>query len=263
MNCFNSILLYSILISRRYRAVMEQNKLREEPLIVTAQPDDLKRVFQDRKRTNILNSVEQKTISYLVQRVPDFITSNMLTFAGTIGSVLVLVGFILATYLSSREYLLLGVAGLAINWLGDSLDGRVAYYRNIPRKWYGFSLDIIMDWVSTVLIGLGYLVYARSTYELIAFIFVVLYGWAMIISQLRYKITDIYSIDSGLVGPTEIRIILAIMLIIETIFGQLFEYFAGGICITLFIINILDTRKLLKLGDIRDNLERNAKKNAA
>ena len=241
---------------------MEQNKLRQETLIASADTDDLKRVFQDRKRTNILNSAEQKTISFLVTRVPSYISSNMLTFTGTFGSVLVLMGFILSTYLT-RDYLLLGVAGLAINWFGDSLDGRIAYYRNIPRKWYGFSLDIIMDWVSTVLIGLGYMVYARNEYELIAFIFVVLYGWAMIISQLRYKITDIYSIDSGLVGPTEIRVIVALILILEVIFGHLIEYFAGGICIALFIINIVDTRKLLKLGDIRDNLERKAKKNAA
>ncbi|MDR6784906.1 phosphatidylglycerophosphate synthase [Pedobacter africanus] len=242
---------------------MEENKLREETLITSAGTDDLKRVFQDRKRTNILNTAEQKTISYLVTRVPDFISSNMLTFTGTFGSVLVLAGFILATYLLDRNYLLLGVLGLAINWFGDSLDGRIAYYRNIPRKWYGFSLDIIMDWVSTVLIGLGYMVYARSVYELIAFVFVVLYGWAMIISQLRYKITDIYSIDSGVVGPTEIRVIVAIILILEVIFGHLIEYFAGGICITLFVINIIDTRKLLKLGDIRDDLERKTKKKAA
>jgi hypothetical protein len=113
-----------------------------------------------------------------------------------------------------------------------------------------------MDWVGTVLIGLGYMVYARNQFELIAFVFVVLYGWAMIISQLRYKITDIYSIDSGLVGPTEVRVILAIILIIEVIQPHLIEYFASGMCITLFIINILDTRKLLKLGDIRDNAER-------
>lgn len=241
---------------------MEENKLRETTLKGTAGTDDLKRVFQDRKRTNILNSVEQKTISFLVSRVPNSISSDMLTFTGTMGSVIVLLGFILATYVD-RNYLLLGVLGLAINWFGDSLDGRIAYYRNIPRKWYGFSLDIIMDWVSTVLIGLGYLVYAKGPYELIAFVFVVLYGWAMIISQLRYKITDIYSIDSGIVGPTEIRIILAMIFIVEVIFGHLFEYFAGAICITLFIINILDTRKLLKLGDIRDNLEREAKQKAA
>ncbi|RQO75060.1 CDP-alcohol phosphatidyltransferase [Pedobacter sp. KBW06] len=241
---------------------MEENKLREEVRPVTGDNSILKRIFQDRKRTNILSGVEQSTISYLVKRVPSFITSDMLTFIGTAGSVLVLTGFILATYLS-REYLLLGVLGLAINWFGDSLDGRIAYYRNIPRKWYGFSLDIIMDWVSTVLIGLGYLVYARNEYELIAFIFVVLYGWAMIISQLRYKITDIYSIDAGLVGPTEIRIILALIIIMEVFFGHLIEYFAAIICITLFIINFIDTRKLLKLGDIRDKAEREAKKKAS
>lgn len=228
-------------------------------LEVTENSNILKRVFQDRKRTNILNNVEQHTISYLVKRVPSFVSSDMLTFLGTTGSVIVLIGFILASYVS-REYLLLGILGLAINWLGDSLDGRVAYYRNTPRKWYGFSLDIVMDWVSTVLIGMGYLVYTSNQYELIAFIFVVLYGWAMIISQLRYKITDIYSIDSGLVGPTEIRVILSLIFIIEVIFGQVFDYFAAAICITLFIINFIDTRKLLKLGDQRDKAERAARK---
>lgn len=215
----------------------------------------LKRIFQDRKRTNILRSAEQATISFLVKRVPAYITSDMLTFLGTVGSFIVLLGFLLATFYD-RTFLLLGIVGLAINWFGDSLDGRIAYYRNIPRKWYGFSLDIIMDWVSTVLIGMGYLVYARNEYELIAFAFVVLYGWAMIISQLRYKITDVYSIDSGVAGPTEIRIILAIMLILEAAFGHVIEYFGAILCTVLFIINIIDSRKLLKMGDVRDHAER-------
>ncbi|MBC8987940.1 CDP-alcohol phosphatidyltransferase family protein [Pedobacter sp. N36a] len=241
---------------------MEENKLRVKAHQVTGDNSILKRIFQDRKRTNILSGIEQSTISWLVKRIPSFISSDMLTFIGTAGSVIVLLGFILGTYIS-RDYLLLGPLGLAINWFGDSLDGRMAYYRNTPRKWYGFSLDIIMDWASTVLIGLGYLVYARNEYELIAFIFVALYGWAMIISQLRYKITDIYSIDAGIVGPTEIRIILAIIIILEVIFGHLIEYFATGICLVLFIINFLDTKKLLKLGDIRDNAEREAKQQKA
>lgn len=221
---------------------------------------DLKRIFQDRKRTNILRSAEQATISFLVTKVPSFITSDMLTFIGTFGSVIVFAGFFLGTYVA-KTYLLLGILGLTINWLGDSLDGRIAYYRKIPRKWYGFSLDIIMDWVSTVLIGFGYMVYARNEYEIIAFFFVVLYGWAMIISQLRYKITDIYSIDSGLAGPTEVRLILVVMLILEASIGHLIEYFAALICIVLLIVNFIDTRKLLKLGNVRDDLEREAKMN--
>jgi phosphatidylserine synthase len=44
----------------------------------------------------------------------------------------------------------MGYFGFAINWFGDSLDGRIAYYRNTPRKWYGFALDCIMDWLSLV-----------------------------------------------------------------------------------------------------------------
>lgn len=217
----------------------------------------IKKLFQDRKRTNILAVPEQYFISFLVKRVPEFLTPNGLTFVGLVGSFMVVAGFILAKYID-RDCLFISVFGLFVNWFGDSLDGRIAYYRNIPRKWYGFSLDIIMDWFSTVLIGLGYLMYAESEYKLIGFVFVVLYGWAMIVSQLRYKITDRYTIDAGLVGPTEVRVILAIVMIIEIVFYNTIQFFAGGMCIVLFIINIGDTRKLLKLGDIRDQEERKA-----
>lgn len=234
---------------------MEEPKLLEE----VVDQDNAKRpekiIFQDRKRTNILSIPEQKTIFFLVKRIPAYITSNMLTAIGTAGSVMVLLGFVLATYFD-RNYLLLGLIGLAVNWFGDSLDGRIAYYRNIPRKWYGFSLDIIMDWIGTVLIGLGYLVYAEAEYELLGFLFVVLYGWAMIISQLRYKITDKYTIDSGLFGPTEVRVLIAIILVMEVLFEGSIRFFAAAMCVSLLIINIADTRKLLTLGDDRDQSEK-------
>lgn len=216
------------------------------------------RVFSDRKRTNILNKPEQKLILFLLPKIPSFITPNILTAIGFLGSVLVLLGFILAYY-NHLNFLLLGILGLAINWFGDSLDGRIAFFRNISRKWYGFSLDIIMDWIGTVLIGLGYMIYAVDEYELFAFIFVVLYGWAMIISQLRYKITDKYTIDSGLAGPTEVRVLIAIILISEVIFPGSIQFFVVIMCIALLIINITDTRKLLVLGDIRDKAEKQNK----
>ncbi len=218
------------------------------------QTERAKTIFQDRKRTNILKTYEQQLISFLVKKTPLFITSNTLTFIGFLGSLLVFTGFLLATYLN-RNYLLLGVIGFIINWYGDSLDGRIAYYRNTPRKWFGFALDIIMDWVATVFIGLGYVVYAKEELELAAFLFVVLYGWAMIISQIRYKITDNYTIDAGLLGPTEIRILLALVLVMEVIFKDSIQFFAITMCTLLFVINCIDTRNLLKLGDIRDREE--------
>jgi len=218
----------------------------------------LKKLFKDRKRTNILAVPEQYLISFLVKRVPRCLTPNGLTVIGLIGSLLVFIGFVLAGAID-RDYLFMSIGGLVINWFGDSLDGRIAYYRNIPRKWYGFSLDIIMDWFSTVFIGMGYWVYVEDGYEVVGFVFVVLYGWAMIISQLRYKITDHYTIDAGLVGPTEVRVILALVMGIEIIFYHTIPFFAGGMCIVLFIINCKDTGKLLRLGDMRDREERKKK----
>jgi len=212
-------------------------------------------LFKDRARTNVFRKSEQKLIFFLVKRVPLYISSDILTFIGLIGSVIVLIGFLLGAFVNPL-YILLGILGLVINWLGDSLDGRLAYYRNIPRKWYGFSLDIIMDWIGTVLIGLGYLMYAQNGTEILAFLFVVLYGWAMIISQLRYKITNQYTIDSGLVGPTELRVIISLILVLEALFQGSITYFVSLITLVLFIINIADTRKLLRSGDLRDKEER-------
>lgn len=102
----------------------------------------------------------------------------MLTCIGFIGNILTFISFVLATYLN-RYYLLLGILGYIINWFGDSLDGRVAYYRQKPRKWYGFALDITIDWLGIILLGLGFIVYVDSAWELIGFIFIVMYGWEM------------------------------------------------------------------------------------
>lgn len=211
----------------------------------------VQRAFSDRKRTNILKKAEQSTIVFLLPKVPEFISPNVLTLISTLGSGLIFLAFVLGAYLTDW-YLLLAIVGLIINWLGDSLDGRLAYYRNIPRRWYGFALDIIADWIGIVLIGFGYYIYAKNGTQIVAFAFVALYGWSIIISQLRYKITNEYSIDSGFVGPTELRFIIALILIIEILFHGSITYLAGLITIILFVINTIDSVRLLKLGDLRD-----------
>ncbi|AIM38605.1 CDP-alcohol phosphatidyltransferase [Sphingobacterium sp. ML3W] len=217
-----------------------------------------KKLFQDRKRTNILSNPEQQFISYLVPRVPNWISSDGLTAIGLFGSLMIMASFILAKYLHI-EYLLLGIVGFFVQWFGDSLDGRIAYYRDKSRKWYGFSLDIVMDWISTVMIGLGYVFYAKGNFELTGFVLVALYGWAMILSLLRYKVTDKYTIDAGIVGPTEIRVIICAVLLIEVFFVGTIHYLVMAICAILFIINTIDTKKLLDFGDIRDAEEKKGK----
>jgi hypothetical protein len=219
--------------------------------------DALSKISKDRSRTNILKTHEQQLIAYLVQRIPSCISSDMLTAIGFVGSIITFAGFVLATYYS-KYWLLLGILGFAINWFGDSLDGRVAYYRNRPRKWYGFTLDLTVDWFTNILIGLGYVFYVDTQWEFIGIGFIMLYGWAMITAILRYKITNKYTIDSGLCGPTEVRIIICLLLILETLIHNAIVYCGLLVCIILLIVNIIDFVKLLKMGDQRDKEERNA-----
>lgn len=220
--------------------------------------DILKKISQDRSRTNLLKRYEQKTLAFLVQHIPSWIKSDTLTLIGFIGSLTVFLSFILATYVNS-DYLLLGILGFAINWFGDSLDGRLAYFRKQPRKWYGFSLDLTVDWMTTIIIGCGYMIYTDGNWKILGFGFVVMYGWAIITTLLKYKVTGKYIIDSGLFGPTELRIIVSIILVVELLFKGTIIYSAIIICAILFIVNIFNSVKLLRLANDLDIEEHNEK----
>lgn len=218
----------------------------------------LKTISQDRDRTNILRNSEQKTIAYLVQRVPSWLTSDGLTAIGLFGNLFVAACFVLAYYVSDI-FLLISLPGFLINWYGDSLDGRLAYYRNTPRKWYGFSLDVTVDWVGLSMIGLGFFIYADPQWKWLGYVFVVLYGWEMLTAQLRYLVTGKYSIDSGIFGPTELRFILMAIIATEYFFVGSIYYLISIACLILVFTNITDTRKLLKDGDLRDAKDKAAK----
>jgi phosphatidylglycerophosphate synthase len=220
--------------------------------------ETLQKITQDRQRTNILKGYEQKTLAFLVQQVPSWISSDALTVIGLMGSVVVAVSFVLAAY-ASKYFLLLGIMGFFINWLGDSLDGRLAYYRNKPRKWYGFSLDYCTDWIAIVFIGVGYIVYVGNHWELWGFVFVILYGWSMMIALLRYKITNVYTIDSGILGPTEVRIVISLILAFEVAVEGSIAYSTIVACAILYIFNVFDFIKLLKIADRKDKEEQTKK----
>ena len=111
------------------------------------------------------------------------------------------------------------------------------------------------DWISIICIGLGYLIYTEGMWELAGMGFVVMYGWSMIIALIRYKVTGNYTIDAGLVGPTEVRIIISAILVLEVFFRDSILYSATVACAILIIINIIHTLKLLQLAGEKDKTE--------
>ena len=106
-------------------------------------------------------------------------------------------------------WLLWGILFLAINWFGDSLDGTVARFRNRQRPRYGFYVDHVIDAIgSTVLMtGLalsGYMSPLVAMALLVAFLLL-----AIEVYLATYTIGSFHLSFFNL-GPTEIRIILAI-----------------------------------------------------
>ena len=219
-----------------------------ETMIDQETENALKMIASDRVRSNLLKTPEQRMLAYLVQRVPSWISSDMLTFIGLLGSLTIMLSFILAAYIH-KNLLLLGILGFTINWLGDSLDGRLAFYRKKSRKWYGFALDITIDWLSIIFVGWGYIIYTEGEWEVLGYGFVVLYGWSIINTLIKYKIIGEYAIDPGLFGPTEGRILISAILLTEVLVHGSIVYSLALLTVFILIINIFDSRKLLRLAD--------------
>lgn len=219
---------------------------------------NLKKSIEKRARKNILKEAEQSFIQYLCPKVPQWMTPDLLTLTGIVGSLVVLLGLIGSLALS-KYYLLLSVLGFFVHWFGDSLDGRIAYYRNTPRKWYGWALDINADWVSICIIGFGFYLYFPF-YKVLAFLFVVSYGGSMILSLLQYKLSDQYIIDKAYLGPTELRILICMALIVEIFVPHTLLIFATLGSIILMGLNLFETINVLKEGDKRDLEEKRIKR---
>jgi hypothetical protein len=210
-------------------------------------------LFSDRRRTNMMKQAERRSVLFLCQHMPVWVTPNGLTTIGLVGGFIVFAGLWLAR--SNALFLLLSILGLALHWFGDSLDGRLAYYRNTPRKWFGFSLDVIVDWVSVFAMGLGCYTYLPH-YRAVAFLLVAAYGAAIVIALLRYKISGTYKIDLFTFGPTEMRLLIAAVLVLEIFRRGSLLQFCIIATVVLAVMDILELRNVLRLADARDASEK-------
>ena len=106
-----------------------------------------------RIQTSLLNAAEKKVLVWMAERLPGWVTSDMLTFLGVGGAVVCAVGFVLANF--DVMWLWLSSLGLVINWFGDSLDGTLARVRNTQRPVYGFFIDHTLDAVTQCIMFVG------------------------------------------------------------------------------------------------------------
>ena len=107
----------------------------------------------ERIQTSFLNGIEKKALVWLANRQPRWVTSDMLTWIGTLGSALIALGYIL-THININ-WLWLSTFGLIVNWYGDSLDGTLARVRKTQRPIYGYYIDHTVDGINETLMFVG------------------------------------------------------------------------------------------------------------
>jgi|SRR6185312_16163964 len=165
--------------------------------------------FQEAKRVqqSFLSCPEKKTLIWLAAHTPSWINSDHLTLLGLISMAAAGACYWWSGW--NPLALLLVVACLGLNWLGDSLDGTLARYRDCGRPRYGFYVDHIVDAFSALFLlgGLalsGYMSFGIALGLLVAYLLL-----SIEVYLATYTLGD-FKISYFRMGPTELRILLAI-----------------------------------------------------
>ena len=162
------------------------------------------------KRVNrgLLAGPEAKILDALVIRLPRWATPDRLTGLGIFGAVLGSLGFALA--LTSWLSLALVILGFTLNWLGDSLDGRLARHRRIERKFEGFILDNGVDLIAYLLLAMGFALSGLVSLP-VPFLLLSLYMLLSNLALARLIITGEHHLALDTVGTTELRVVFLLL----------------------------------------------------
>jgi len=161
----------------------------------------------ERRQESLLAPVEKRVLIWMAQRTPGWINPDHLTALGFLAQCMAGLCYLLAR--GNPVFLLVGVSCLALNWLGDSLDGTLARVRQQQRPRYGFYVDHVIDSIGAFFLmgGLalsGYIQPAVAWGMLIAFLLLSVETYLATYTLGKFQLSHFKF------GPTEIRILLAI-----------------------------------------------------
>ena len=206
-----------------------------------------------RQRKAITADLEKRTLQAVARRLPPWVTSDHLTMLGVLGAIGVSVSYGLSGL--SPHWLWLASAMLVVNWFGDSLDGTVARVRKTERPRYGYYLDHAVDGITTIMIGAGLglspLVDLRA-----ALAVVILYLLMSINVYLESSVWGVFKMDYGLLGPTEIRLLLILLnsILVWLIVGTGIPAATLSLYGTIVLLTLASLMALLFLGRFVRNL---------
>jgi phosphatidylglycerophosphate synthase len=152
-------------------------------------------------------TAEKRALVWMANRAPRWISSDHLTALGLgaqIGA-----GACYALAQLNRLWLIGACLCLALNWLGDSMDGTLARVRNQQRPRYGFYVDHMVDVLGSVALMCG-MALSRLVHPQVAVAMLIAFLLLSAESYLATHTLGRFQMSQGIFGPTEIRILLVI-----------------------------------------------------
>ncbi len=158
----------------------------------------------------------------LLPGVPGWMSANVISLAGLVGSALVLPCLWLTWW--SRWMCLAGAFFVFVHWFTDTLDGVVARARRTSQL--GFYLDHFGDSLAVVFIGLGMFL-VKGSHMAIGLVAVVLYLLLIVNGLLKAELTRVMELPAF--GPTEIHLSIILVLVTQAFvdFGQPLSWLPG------------------------------------
>lgn len=160
-----------------------------------------------RQQQSFLAAAEKRCLLWLAERTPRWINSDHLTLLGFAAQCMAGACYAFARW--NRFTLLVGIIFLALNWLGDSLDGTLARVRCCQRPRYGFYVDHIVDTFAAFFL-MGGLALSGYVHPAIAFGMLVAFLMLSIEAYLGAYTLGRFQLSYWKFGPTEIRLLLAV-----------------------------------------------------
>ncbi|MQA75052.1 MAG: CDP-alcohol phosphatidyltransferase family protein [Solirubrobacterales bacterium] len=183
-----------------------------------------------REPSFLLAVPERRLLRWIAARLPRWVLPDDLTVLGVIAAIGIAVAYQLSN--DALAWLWVASALLVVQWLGDSLDGTLARVRRTERPTYGFYLDHLVDAIATAAIGIG-LGLSPLMLLSIGTLIVIAYLILSINVYLESYAFGRFSIGYGLIGPTEVRLIL-IALNTAVALGAGLDFVIADLRLTLF-----------------------------
>lgn len=152
-------------------------------------------------------AAEKRALLWLAARTPEAIGPDHLTALGLVAQIGAGACYALASL--NRLWLLGVIACLALNWLGDSLDGTLARVRQRLRPRYGFYVDHMVDSFGALAL-MGGLALSGYMHPRIAIGLLIAFLMLSIQSYLATHALGEFRLSFWRFGPTELRILLAV-----------------------------------------------------